>query len=126
MQFDIDKTGKYKEVFASLRRIVLSFENIREQKNQQQTAYYDMYGTVCFLRPNKTTNLSYCMSLAKGYKLMDRFPTLQGSGKITRYINIKSVDDIDEVYIENIIRETLVLNMEQHELKKLQKFAGLR
>ncbi len=79
-----------------------------------------MYGAVCFLRPNKTTHKSYCISLAKGYKLAQQFPTLTGDGKITRHINIKTPQDIDEKQIKVIIAETLVLNMEAHELKKLK------
>jgi transketolase C-terminal domain/subunit len=66
------------------------------------------------------------MSLAKGYKLADSFPNLVGDGKITRHINIKTIQDIDEKYIKDIICETLILNMEEHELKKLKNFASLK
>ncbi|RLA74878.1 MAG: hypothetical protein DRG11_03100 [Epsilonproteobacteria bacterium] len=121
MQFYKDKTGEYLDIFFKLRQIVLSFDNITEKKNPKQTAYYDKYGAVCFIRPNKTTNQTYCMSLAKGHKLMDKFPNLQGCGKITRHINFKSIDDIDINYIKDIIQESLILNMEQYELKKLAK-----
>ncbi len=50
---------------------------------------------------------------------MDIYPTLEGDGKITRHINIKTLQDIEEKQIKDIIAETLVLNMEAHELKKL-------
>ena len=46
---------------------------------------------------------------------------IQGNGKIVRHIYFQTIVDIDEQMIREIIEETLILNMEAHELKLLRK-----
>ncbi len=121
MQFDVDIKGKYKDIFVTLKDIILSFDDIYMKKNENQTAFYDQYSAVCFLRPNKTKKDCYCLSLAKGYKLQEIFPSLIGDALITRHINFKKIDDIDKSLIKQLIKETMILNMESFELKKLRK-----
>jgi hypothetical protein len=123
MQFDIDMQGEFREIFLKLRDIILPFDGIREKKNEKQTAYYDEFSAVCFLRPHNDKK-RYTISLAKGDKLLKTYPFLQGDGKIAKHLYFDKVDGIDEQLIRDIIQETMVLNMEAYELKKLKK--GLR
>ena len=121
MQYDLDMRSEYREIFIALRDIVLSNEYVHEKKNDKQTAYYDQYSAVCFLRPDRTCNNGYCISFAKGHKLQATFPTLKGSGKITRHLYFNSVNDINKKNLKDIIDETIILNIEAYELKKLAK-----
>jgi hypothetical protein len=118
MQFDIDKEGPFAEIFLKLREIILSIEGIREQKNAKQTAYYDLYSAICFLRSSKD---KFTLSLAKGALLEKNFPLLQGEGKIVRHLYYHDSSQIDEIFVREIIKESMILNIEAYELKKLRR-----
>ena len=118
MQFDKDVNGKYAEVFLKLREILLSFQEIKETKNAKQTSYRDNYAIVAMIRDRGDT---FVMSLGKGVALQEKYPFLEGDGKIVRHIYFSDISDIDENLIREIIEETLILNMEAYELKRLRK-----
>jgi hypothetical protein len=120
MQYDRDLNGEFKEIFSKLREILLSYDEMSEKRNAKQTAYYDSYSAVGFLRPHNDGK-RYCLSLAKGGKLQKTYPFLEGDGKIAKHLYFCCVREIDEVLIRAIIEETMVLNMEAYELKKLKK-----
>ena len=117
MQFDIDKKGQQAEIFLKLREIVLSFKGVREQKNAKQTAYYDRYSAICFLRGGDE---KFTLSLAKGSALLKQYPFLKGDGKVARHIYYHDIKDVDEALVREIIQETMILNMEAYEIKKLR------
>jgi hypothetical protein len=117
MQFDIDKKGQHAEIFLKLQEIVLSFKGVREQKNAKQTAYYDRYSAICFLRGNDE---KFTLSLAKGALLQENYPFLQGDGKVARHIYYHDISEVDEAIVREIIQETMILNMEEYEMKKLR------
>lgn len=119
MQYDIDLNGEFQEIFLTLKEIILSHEGIKIKKNANQTAFYDEYSAVCFLRPHNDKK-SYCLSLAKGSSLQQKYPFLQGDGKIARHIYFETRDDIDKKLIDEIIKETMILNMEAFELKRFK------
>ena len=87
MQFDIDSSGEFADIFLMIRGILLTFPEIREQKNAKQTAYYDAYSAVCFLRSDKE---KLTLALAKGAALLPKFPFLKGEGKIVRHLYFKN------------------------------------
>ena len=118
MQFDIDINGKFANTFLMIRDILLAFPEIREQKNAKQTAYYDAISAVCFLRSDEE---KLTLALAKGAALLTKFPFLEGDGKIVRHLYFKNPAEVDKDLIEAIVRETLILNFEASELKKLRK-----
>ncbi len=117
MQFDIDIRGEFSDIFMRVRDIVLSFDGIREQKNPKQTAYYDEYSAVCFLR---CSDEKLTIALAKGACLKERYPFLKGDAKIVRHIYIKEIAEVDEELLREIIKESMILNLESYELKKLK------
>ncbi len=119
MQFDIDTSGKFADTFLMIRDILLAFPEIREQKNAKQTAYYDAYSAVCFLRSDEE---KLTLALARGAALLPKFPFLKGEGKIVRHLYFKSPSEVDKSLIEAIIQETLMLNLEASELKRLRKY----
>ncbi len=121
MQYDIDQSSQFKEIFQKLKNIILSHEGVKEKRNAKQTAYYDQYSAICFLRPHSDKK-RYCLSLAKGSILQESYPFLEGCGKIARHLYFASVEEIDETLIDDIVKETMILNMEAFELKQLRKF----
>jgi hypothetical protein len=118
MQFDSDSNGKFSDIFYKLREIILGFNEIYEKKNAKQTAYYDEYSAVCFLRSNEE---KLTLALAKGSSLQKRYPFLEGEGKIVRHLYFRTISEVNENLIREMIQETLILNMEAYELKKLKK-----
>ena len=118
MQFDKDINGKYAEIFLKLREILLSFPEIKETKNAKQTSYRDNYAIVAMIRDRGDR---FVMSLGKGVALLKKYPFLQGDGKIVRHLYFTNMADVDEALIREIIEETLILNMEAYELKRLRK-----
>jgi len=120
MQFNIDSHSEFKEIFTKLREVFLSYPQIKEKRNAKQTAYYDACSAIGFLRPHND-GMSYCLSLANGHTLQKNYPMLKGNGKIARHLYFKCSDDIDVPFIREIIEESLVLNIEKSERKKLKK-----
>ena len=119
MQFDKDITGKFSELFLKLRTIILSFKEMSELKNAHQTSYRDSYDReICILR---TDDEKLTWVLGQGAKLMDKYPFLEGNGKIVRHLYFKKLDDLNEDLIRKILEESLILNIEAVELKKLWK-----
>ena len=118
MQFDKDINGKYAEIFFKLREILLSFQEIKETKNAKQTSYSDKYAIVAMMRNRGDT---FVFALGKGYALQDKYPFLEGTGKIVRHIYFSDISDVNEDLVREIIKETMILNMEAYEMKKLKK-----
>lgn len=118
MQFDIDMHSSNSTLFTRLRDILLSYEAISEKKNEKQTSFYDAYSAVCFLRGREH---GMVISLAKGAKLQDKYPFLQGDGKVARYFILKDETELDGALFREIIEETMMLNLETHEQNKIKK-----
>jgi uncharacterized protein YdeI (YjbR/CyaY-like superfamily) len=118
MQFDVDINSKLSDIFLALREIILSFCEIKEKKNAKQTSYSDRYGVVVMLRGRDD---EFIASFGQGAKLQEKYPCLRGNGKIVRQLSFKSLDDINKKLLKEIIRESMILNMEYYELKKLRK-----
>ena len=118
MQFDKDINGRYAEILLKLREILLSFSEIKETKNAKQTSYRDSYAIVAMIRDRGD---KFVMSLGKGVALQEKYPFLEGDGKIVRHLYFSDTGDIDEGLIREIIEETIILNLEAYEMKRLRK-----
>ncbi len=118
MQFDLDVNSEFSELFLALRKILLSYDEISELKNAKQTAYFDEYSSIGFLRVSKKY---LTFSLANGVRLESKFGKLDGCGKIVRHLYFYSKEDVNEKYIRSIIEESLILNIEKDALKALRK-----
>lgn len=117
MQYDLDIRGKYSDIFKSIRKILRSYPQIKELKNAKQTSYSDEYGVIVMMRDRGDT---FVVAFGKGYKLQEKYPQLQGSGKIVRHLYYKTLKDLDEAVLREMIEESFVLGMEAYEMKLLR------
>ncbi len=117
MQFDIDMIGEFSEIFIKVRDIVLSYKEIKEIKNAKQTSYRDALGVVVMMRGKVDT---FVLAFGKGAVLQKRYPFLQGDGSIVRHWNLYKIFDLNEGLLREIIEESMILNIEYCELKKLK------
>lgn len=116
-QYNIDSRGEFAEIFKAIRRILLSYPQIKERKNEKQTSYHDLYGVIVMMRTKGDT---FVVAFGKGHKLQEQYPILQGDGKIVRHLYFKSADTVDEVLFRGMIDESFILGMEAYEMKKLR------
>ncbi len=118
MQYNMDIHGEFADIFKKIRAILLSYPQIKELKNAKHTSYSDEYGVVVMMRSKGDI---FVVAFGKGYKLQEKYPMLQGSGKIVRHLYFKTLDDVDEVLLREMIDESFVLGLETCEIKKLKK-----
>jgi uncharacterized protein YdeI (YjbR/CyaY-like superfamily) len=117
LQYDIDNIGEYAELFKAIRKIILSYPQLREVKNAKQTSYADEYGMVVMIRGK---NDKFVAAFGKGAVLQEKFPMLQSNGKIVRHLYYKTIKDLDEILLREILEESFILGMEAYEMKILK------
>ena len=104
--------------FQTLRKILLSYSQIKEVKNIKQTSYYDDYGVIVMQRIKDDTLV---VAFGKGAKLQKLYPQLSGDGKVVRHLYFKADEVmIDEALLRAMIEESLALSVEDHELKVMR------
>lgn len=117
MQYDVDNKGAFSDIFKAIRKILLSYPQIKELKNAKQTSYSDEYGVIVMMR---TKGRSFVTAFGKGWKLQAQYPMLTGSGKIVRHLYFKTLADVDEVLLCEMIEESFIIGMECYEMKLLK------
>jgi len=118
MQYNIDTHGKFADIFKKIRAILLSYPQIKELKNAKQTSYSDEYGVIIMMR---TKGNVFIVAFGKGAKLQEKYPMLQGEGKIVRHLYFKTLADVDEALLRELIEESFIIGMEGYEMKLLRK-----
>jgi hypothetical protein len=117
VQYTKNINGEFSNIFKAIRKILLSYPQIKELKNAKQTSYHDEYGVVVMMRNRGDV---FVVAFGKGSKLKEQYPLLQGSGKIVRHLYFKKLEDVNEVFLREMIEESFVLGMEDYELKKMR------
>jgi len=117
VQYDIDIKGEFADIFKAIRKILLSYPQIKELKNAKQTSYSDEYGVVAMLRSRGDV---FVVAFGKGAKLQEKYPILKGTGKIVRHLYFKTLDEVDEKLLREMIEESMILGLEAHERKILR------
>jgi hypothetical protein len=117
MQYDIDARGEFAELFKAVRKTLLSYPQLKEVKNAKQTSYAEEYGMVVMIRSRSDR---FVVAFAKGSKLQEKYPMLEGTGKIVRHLYYKGINDLDEALLREMIEESFVLGMEAFEMKQLK------
>jgi len=118
MQYDLDMKGKFADIFKTIRAILLSYPQIKEIKNAKQTSYSDEYGMIIMMR---TRGNVFVVAFGKGAKLQEKYPMLQGTGKIVRHLYFKTLDEVDEKLLREMIEESMILSMEAYEMNILKE-----
>ncbi len=121
MQFDRDINGSFGALFEQVRALLLSYPQISEHKQAHQTTYKDNGKSICMMRSN---NDALTLSWAKGSRMTTKFPQLKGNQKIVRHLYLKSNVEFDALLLRNMVEESLVLNIEDSELKRMQNQLG--
>ena len=117
LQYNIDIHGEFAVIFKKIRAILLSYTQIKEIKNAKQTSYHDEYGVIVMMR---TKGNVLVVAFGKGATLQEQYSMLKGSGKIVRHLYFKTLDEVDEKLLRQMIEESFILGMEAYELKKLR------
>ncbi len=118
MQYNIDIKGEFADIFKKIRTILLSYPQIKEIKNAKQTSYHDEYGVVIMMRKKGS---EFVVAFGRGVKLQEKYQMLKGSGKFVRHLYLKSVEEVDEKLLREMIEESFILGLEAFELKELKK-----
>ncbi len=118
-QYDIDSKGNLSKLFNHTRDIFLSSPQLKEIKNAKQTSYHDKYGVVVMMRVKDD---KLVLSFGKGAKLQDKYPMLKSDGKVVRHLFFKTIDEVDEKLLREMIEESFVLGMEADEMKKMIRY----
>jgi len=118
MQYNLDIRGEFADIFIDIRKILLSYPQIKELKNAKQTSYHDEFGVVVMMR---TKGDHFVVAFGKGSKLQAEYPMLQGLGKIVRHLCFKTLDEVDEMQLRAMIEESFILGMEAFEMRELRK-----
>jgi len=118
MQYEQDLKGEFADIFKYIRKILLSYPQIKEIKNAKQTSYSDEYGMIIMMR---TRGNVFVVAFGKGAKLQKKYPILEGTGKIVRHLYFKTLDDIDTKLLKEMIEESMILGMEAYEMKMLRR-----
>lgn len=116
-QYTLDIKGEHAPTFKQIRKILLSYPQIKELKNAKQTSYSDEYGVIIMMR---TKGSHLVVAFGKGYKLQETYPRLQGDGKIVRHLYFKENEPVDEALLHEMIDESIVLGLEAYEMKLLR------
>jgi len=119
MQFDHDLQSPYSDLFLHLREMLLSFEALHEIQNAKLTSYKDSDGMAIVLMRVRDDGVR--LIFARGVELEEMFPFLLGEGKIVRHVIIRSMEDVKNIPIREMIGESLVLAMEHREMRKMRK-----
>ena len=117
-QYKIDNRGPFTELFQAIRKILLSFPEITEIKNVKQTSYHDRHGTIIMMRSRGD---QFVVAFGKGTRLQEKYPILEGTGKVVRHLYFRSIEDLDEVLLREMIEESIILNIEAFEMKQLRR-----
>jgi hypothetical protein len=117
MQYDLDMKGEFADIFKTIRAILLSYPQIKEIKNAKQTSYSDEYGVIVMMR---TKGDVLVVAFGKGTKLQEKYPMLQGSGKVVRHLYFKVSEEVNEKLLRDMIEESMILGLEAYEMKALR------
>ncbi len=105
------------DIFDRVEEIVLEFKGVKRKESTNQVTYKDRYQSVLHLRVDTE---KVTIAFARGAQLKEKYSFLEGDGVVVRHWYIYNRSNLDEGLLKEIIKETMILNMENYELKKLK------
>lgn len=114
MQFDKDLNSEFSEVFLKVRSILLK-HNLQELQRENITSYFSEEGGICYLR---TTKDKLVMGVFKGSLLEEKFPLINNGQKIIRHLYFRTLKDVKNDIINDIVKDSIIINIEKYEQRK--------
>jgi len=113
----ISEEGKCRKIFSTIRKLLRSYPDIKEIKNAKQISYHDSHGVIIMMRQRGE---ELVVSFGKGALLQEKFPNLLGDGKVVRHLYFSALDTVDITLLREMIDESIMLGIEEHERKKMR------
>lgn len=102
MQFDIDINSTHKELFLSVRKLLIEDYQLKEIKKDRITTYSDDNGGICHMR---TMPHGIDIGFLKGTRMEDKYSLLTGIGKVMRVLSLAILDtDCVKYYVDQAIK----------------------
>lgn len=95
MQFDLDLKSPNKDLFLSVRKLILSFSGVEEVKKDKITTYSFAGAALCHLR---TMPHGIDIGFLKGAFIDDSMGKLQGKTKRMRVLSLASYQEDDIMF----------------------------
>ena len=89
MQFDLDTQSIHRDLFMSIRQLLMVDYGLNEIKKERITTYSDKNGGICHMR---TMEYGVDVGFLKGVYLKDELAQLSGTGKLMRVLAIRELD----------------------------------
>ncbi len=101
MQFDNDMNSDHRELFISVRKLLLENYAFKETKKDRITTYSDASG-ICHMR---TREHGIDIGFLKGARMKDEYGLLTGTGKVMRVLSLNALDvDCVEYYVDQAVK----------------------
>lgn len=107
MQFDIDMNSEHKDLFMSVRKLLIEHYKLTETQKDKITTYCNDKGGICHMR---TMKHGIDIGFLKGVYMADKHNLLTGAGKVMRVLSMNALD-ID--YLEYYIDQAIKINAEK-------------
>lgn len=107
MQYEKDIKSKHAKLFLEARKILLSFEGVKETKKERITTYSKNKKGICHMR---TMPYGIDFGFLKGVKLEDKYNQLTGTGKVMRILPQKT---LNKEIITYYIKQAITINSEK-------------
>jgi hypothetical protein len=102
MQFDIDMNSEHKDLFMSVRKLLIEHYKLTETQKDKITTYSNDKGGICHMR---TMKHGIDIGFLKGVYMADKHKLLTGAGKVMRVLSMNALDiDCFEYYIDQAIK----------------------
>ena len=108
---------KHEKTLKILQNIISSYEELRLTATKNQLTYKDSYAAVVILRVREE---GIVVAFGRGAKLQEKFPMLQGNGKVVRHLTFQTVEESDKKLLRELIDESLILGIETAEMKQMR------
>lgn len=88
MQFDIDMKSAHKDLFMSVRKLLIEHYKLTETQKDKITTYSNDKGGICHMR---TMKHGIDIGFLKGIYMTDKHNLLTGTGKVMRILPMNTL-----------------------------------
>ena len=118
VQFDRDRISAQADLFFSVRKLLLEYEEIWEVKKQNITSYFCKEGGICYLRVKDDVLI---VGLFQGICLEEIYDLVPEKAKQIRHLNYKNEAAFEPDFFHNIIKDSMICAMQRKERAALKR-----